>query len=60
VSSLDWIVIGVSLLGIVLYGVWRGRGNADLGGYLLAGRSMRWPTITISIMATQVHAGDFG
>jgi Na+/proline symporter len=59
VSSLDWIVIGVSLLGIVLYGVWRGRGNADLGGYLLAGRSMRWPTITISIMATQASAITF-
>jgi len=59
VSSIDWVVVGASLLGIVLYGVWRGRGNADLGGYLLAGRTMRWPAITLSIMATQASAITF-
>ena len=58
-SSLDWFVIGASLLGIVVYGVWRGRGSADLGGYLLAGRTMRWPAIALSIMATQASAITF-
>lgn len=58
-TPLDWIVLGASLVGIVLYGVWRGRGNRDLGGYLLADRTTRWPTITLSIMATQASAITF-
>ena len=58
-SSLDWLVLGASLVGIVLYGVWKGRGNRDLGGYLLADRTMRWHTITLSIMATQASAITF-
>ena len=58
-SPLDWIVLGASLVGVVLYGVWRGRGNRDLGGYLLADRTMRWHTITLSIMATQASAITF-
>ncbi len=58
-TFLDWIVLGASLVGIVLYGVWRGRENNDLAGYLLADRTMRWPTITLSIMATQASAITF-
>jgi len=58
-SGLDWFVLAASLAGIVVYGVWRGRGSHDLGGYLLADRTMRWPTITLSIMATQASAITF-
>ena len=58
-SGLDWFVLAASLVGIVVYGVWRGRGSHDLGGYLLADRTMRWPTITLSIMATQASAITF-
>ena len=58
-TLLDWGVLGASLVGIVLYGVWKGRGNRDLGGYLLAGRTTHWPTITMSIMATQASAITF-
>jgi Na+/proline symporter len=59
VSSIDWAILGASLVGIVLYGLWRGRGNRDLGGYLLADRTMPWPIITVSIMATQASAITF-
>jgi Na+/proline symporter len=59
VTSLDWSVLGASLVGIVFYGVWRGRRNRDLGGYLLADRTARWPMITLSIMATQASAITF-
>ncbi len=58
-SGLDWFILAAALVGIVAYGVWRGRGSHDLGGYLLADRKMRWPTITISIMATQASAITF-
>ncbi|HET9950508.1 MAG TPA: sodium:solute symporter [Candidatus Eisenbacteria bacterium] len=58
-TLLDWGVLVASLVGIVLYGLWRGRENRDLGGYLLADRTMRWPTIALSIMATQASAITF-
>jgi len=55
----DWIVLGVTLLSIVLYGLYKGRGSASLKGYLLADRKMRWYTVALSIMATQASAVTF-
>jgi Na+/proline symporter len=56
---LDWLVLGISLIGIVVYGVWRG-GSARSGrDYLLAGREMRWRTVLLSMMATQASAITF-
>lgn len=57
--TLDWIVLVMTLVIIVAYGLWKGRKKKDLAGYLLAGRTMRWPTIALSIMATQASAITF-
>jgi len=57
--TFDWIVLISSLIFIVLYGVWKGRGSKDLKGYLLANRSLKWHTIALSIMATQASAITF-
>jgi len=59
VSALDWFVLGASLVFIVCYGLWKGRGNRDLKGYFLANRTMAWYTIALSIMATQASAITF-
>jgi Na+/proline symporter len=59
VSTTDWAVLAVTLAGFVLYGVWRGRGQRDLHGYLLANRSLSWPMVALSIMATQASAITF-
>jgi len=56
---IDWIVLIISLLFIVSYGVWKGRGSRDIKGYLLANRSMKWYTVALSIMATQASAITF-
>ncbi len=56
---LDWIVLAATLLSIVLYGLWKGRGAKNIDGYLLANRSMKWYTIALSIMATQASAVTF-
>jgi len=56
---LDWLVLGAALLFIVIYGLWKGRRNPDLDGYILAGREMKWWTIALSIMATQASAITF-
>ncbi|MGH9627362.1 MAG: sodium:solute symporter [Bryobacteraceae bacterium] len=58
-SVLDWVVLGASLIGIVLYGLWRGRGSDTTDKYLLAGRTMPWYAMALSIMATQASAITF-
>ena len=57
--SLDWILLIGSLLGITLYGIYKGRGATDLNGYLLANKSLRWHTVLFSVMATQASAITF-
>jgi Na+/proline symporter len=59
VRSYDWLVLVASLVFIVVYGVWKGRRNRDLDGYILGDRSMRWYTVAFSIMATQASAITF-
>ena len=56
---LDWIVLITSLVSIVLYGLYRGRGSNTVDRYLLAGKSMPWYAMGLSIMATQASAVTF-
>lgn len=58
-SGLDWLVLLGSILGIVGYGLYKSRGGRDTRDYMLAGRSMRWWVIGLSIMATQASAITF-
>src|ERR1043165_8932591 len=58
-SRLDWVVLISTLLLIVAYGVWKGRRQQRLAAYLLADRQLKWPTIALSIMATQASAITF-
>ncbi|NUQ25576.1 MAG: sodium:solute symporter [Saprospiraceae bacterium] len=56
---LDWIVMLGSLLGIVVYGVWRTRHVMSARSYLQGDRDMKWWTVGLSIMATQASAITF-
>ncbi len=56
---LDWAVLAASLAGIVFYGLWRSRGSRTTSQYLLAGRTMPWYAMALSIMATQASAITF-
>jgi len=58
-NLLDWVVLVASLVFIVLYGVWKGRGSRDIEGYLLANKTMPWYSVGLSIMATQASAITF-
>src|SRR5580698_8498429 len=55
----DWLVMFGWLAFIVGYGIYRGRGSDTVKGYLLAGRSMPWYAMGLSIMATQASAITF-
>lgn len=56
---LDWVVLIGSLASIILYGLYRSRGTNTVSQYLLAGRSMPWYAMALSIMATQASAVTF-
>src|SRR6201987_2005610 len=56
---LDWVVLVCALAGIVLYGLYKGRGSKTVNQYLLAGKTMPWYAMGLSIMATQASAVTF-
>ena len=56
---LDWVVLVGSLASIIAYGLYRGRGSNTFDRYLLAGKSMPWYAMALSIMATQASAITF-
>ena len=56
---LDWVVMFGWLAFIVSYGLYRGRGSSTTSKYMLAGRSMPWYAMGLSIMATQASAVTF-
>ncbi len=58
-SGLDWIIMLVTLALIILYGVWKGRGQHGSETYLRAGRQMPWHVVLLGIMATQASAITF-
>ena len=58
-SAIDWTVLILSLVFIVVYGVFKGRGSRDLKGYLMADRNIRWYIVALSVMATQASAITF-
>ena len=57
--SIDWIVMFAWLAFIVSYGLYRGRGSNTVDRFLLAGKSMPWYAMGLSIMATQASAVTF-
>jgi solute:Na+ symporter, SSS family len=58
-SSIDWIVLVVTLLGIIAYGLYKSRTAKNLEGYFLSNRSMPWWLVLLSIMGTQASAITF-
>src|ERR1035437_7064480 len=58
-TTLDWIVLSCWLVFLVSYGLWRGRGSNSVNKYLLAGKTMPWYAMGLSIMATQAGAVTF-
>jgi len=55
----DWIVLIVTLIGIILYGLYKSRAEKNLESYFLQNRSTRWYMILLGIMGTQASAVTF-
>ncbi len=58
-NALDYLVLVGVLASIVLFGMWRTRGQRDLRTYLHGAGNTRWLTIGLSVMATQASAITF-
>src|SRR6202012_5003213 len=58
-TTLDWIVMIATIIAIPSFGLWRGRGGTTTSHYLLAGKTMPWYAMGLSIMATQASAITF-
>ena len=58
-NQLDWIVLVVTLVAIITYGLYKSRTSHNLDGYFLSNRSLPWGLVLLSIMGTQASAITF-
>ncbi|WNG46610.1 sodium:solute symporter [Archangium minus] len=59
-TLLDWLVVLGTTAFIVGWGLWKSRNESSTAeGYLRGGHELRWPTIGLSVMATQASAITF-
>jgi SSS family transporter len=58
-QQLDWIVLSVTLLFIVFYGVWKTKGSKNVEDYILGNNETPWYVVGLSVMATQASAITF-
>ncbi|HEY0434976.1 MAG TPA: sodium:solute symporter, partial [Chitinophagaceae bacterium] len=58
-NTLDWIVLILTLSGIVAYGLYKSNRTRSMEGYFLSNRSMSWGLILLSIIGTQASSITF-
>ncbi len=58
-TLLDWLVLVGTTAFIVVWGLWKSRSAGTSEDYLRGGRELKWPTIGLSVMATQASAITF-
>lgn len=58
-STADWVILIITLTGIIAYGVYKSRTSKDMEGYFLSNRNMPWYIVLLSIMGTQASAITF-
>ncbi|MBO9573558.1 MAG: sodium:solute symporter, partial [Chitinophagaceae bacterium] len=58
-SVIDWIVLVLTLAGVIIYGLYKSKTTRDLDGYFLNNRSMPWWIILLGVMGTQASAVTF-
>jgi solute:Na+ symporter, SSS family len=59
ISGIDAAVLVAYFAGVVLLGVWLGRGQRDVAAYLLGDRNLPWWAVLLSIVATETSTVTF-
>jgi SSS family solute:Na+ symporter len=55
----DLLVLAAYLAGVVLFGLWIGRGQRGAADYMLGSRDLPWAAILVSIVATETSTVTF-
>ena len=55
-NPLNWVIVVAWLAYVVVTGLRRSKGTAEMEGYFLANRSLPWWAVGLSVMATQLSA----
>lgn len=58
-NLIDWLVLGITLFSVVVYGIYKSRGTRNIDGFLLADKQLPWYHVGLSVMATQASAITF-
>ena len=58
-SKIDWVILIVTLSGIIVYGIYKSKTSKNLEGYFLSDRCLPWYLVLLSIMGTQASAITF-
>lgn len=58
-STLDWLVLVLTLALVVMYGVYKGRTTKDIDGYYRSSRQLPWWMVMLSVVGTQASAVTF-
>ena len=58
-STLDWLVLSLTLLSVIAYGIYKSTHEQNLSSYFKSNNSMSWFLILLSIMGTQASAITF-
>jgi solute:Na+ symporter, SSS family len=56
---IDWAVLCVTLVFIVVYGIWKNSSHKNIKDYIRGGNQASWFTVGLSVMATQASAITF-
>lgn len=59
IHAIDAVIVVCYLIAVVIFGLWIGRGQKDLAGYLLGGRDLPWWAVMGSIVATETSTATF-
>jgi len=58
-SVIDWLVLVVTLVLVVIYGVYKGKTTKDIDGYYRSNKQLPWFMVLLSVMGTQASAVTF-
>lgn len=58
-SVVDWSVLVLTIVLVVLYGVYKGRTTKDIDGYFRSSKQLRWYMVMLSVIGTQASAVTF-
>jgi SSS family transporter len=56
---IDWAVMSLTLIFIIVYGIWKNNSHKNIQDYIRGGNQASWFTVGLSVMATQASAITF-